>query len=369
MTNSAYESHLGLIPPDHYVRDDIFPLEMQYIFETSWLCVGFTEDIQKHQDFITAQIGQRGIVVQNFHGVLHAFRNVCSHRYSRIQTQRCGNRPLQCPYHGWTYDSQGIPSGIPMNRQCFGFEDTDKKQLALQKYTVDTVGHFVFIRMSKEGASLKEFLGDFYDDLVHISAVCPDRFETASFEWAANWKIGMDNAAEGYHVPLVHPETFGMILPLDLEISTDAEHSRYTGQLKEASTNWWRTVQKAIDLQPSQIYPGYSNFLIFPNIVVTYSYGAFLTVQTFDPVTTHSLRINSTAWLAKNNGRAARDMVIDSLKKFSEAVRNEDRDICALVQSGMCDVPGNRALMLGELEGRIAHFQQAYMARMSGAST
>jgi phenylpropionate dioxygenase-like ring-hydroxylating dioxygenase large terminal subunit len=368
MNDSAFDTHLGSIPADHYIRDDIFPREMKNIFEPSWLCIGFTEDLKNHNDFITTQIGERGIVVQNFHGELRAFRNVCSHRYSRIQTQRCGNRPLQCPYHGWTFDSQGLPSGIPMNRQCFGFDDADKKRLALQNYCVDTVGHFVFVRMSTEGPSLLEFLGNFYDDLQHVSEICTDRFETASFEWAANWKVGMDNAAEGYHVPLVHPNTFGMILPLDLEISIDAEHSRYKGQLKEASIKWWGNVQKAIDLQPSQRYPGYGNFLIFPNIVVAYSYGAFLTFQTFDPLSTHSLRINSTAWLAKNNGRAARNMVLESLKAFSESVRNEDRDICAQVQTGIRDQPSNRPLMLGELEGRIAHFQRSYMARMGSAS-
>ncbi len=365
MINSAYESRLGFIPSDYYIRDDIFSLELQKVFEPSWICVGFTEDLKNNHDFITKQIGDRGIVVQNFQGNLKAFRNVCSHRYSRIQTQPCGNRPLQCPYHGWTYDVDGRPSGIPMNSQCFGFDKSDKLRLSLQQYELDTVGHFVFVRMNKEGASLQEFLGNFYDDLTHVSEVCSDRFESASFEWAANWKVGMDNAAEGYHVPLVHPETFGAILSLDLEISTDAEHSRYTGQLKEASINWWLNVQKAINLQPSSRYPGYSNFLIFPNIVVTYSYGAFLTFQTFDPLTTHTLRINSTSWLARNNGRAARNIVVDSLKSFSELVRNEDRDICAQVQAGMRDIPSTRPLMLGSLEGRIKHYQQAYMTRIS----
>ncbi len=358
------EQRLGCVPPDHYWRDDILALELTQVFEASWLCVGFTEDLREHQDFITAEIGRRGIVVQNFHGELKAFRNVCTHRYSRIQTERKGNRPLQCPYHGWTFDSQGIPAGIPMNRKCFGFEQADRQQLGLETFAVETVGHFVFVRMSATGASLREFLGSFHEDLAHVSEVCPDRFESRRFEWEANWKVGMDNAAEGYHVPLVHPDTFGVILPLDLEISTDAEHSRYTGGLKEQSIKWWTNVGKAIALEPSARYPGYANFLIFPNVVVTYSFGAFLTFQTFDPLGPGRLRINSTAWLARNNGRAARQMVVDSLKAFSEAVRNEDRDICAQVQFGMRDAPDNRPLVLGTLEGRIAHFQQAYMKRM-----
>ncbi len=60
-------------------------------------------------------------------------------------------------------------------------------------------------------------------------------------------------------------------------------------------------------------------------------------------------------------------MVIDSLKSFSEQVRNEDRDICAIAQLGTRAAPPQRPPLLGELEGRIAHFQKAYARRMEGA--
>lgn len=360
---TSYQARLGKIPADHYWRDDVLAAEIEQVFKPSWLCVGFVEDLKNHQDFVTAQIGPHSIVVQNFNGELRAFRNVCSHRFSRIQCEKSGNRVLQCPYHGWTYDAGGKPIGIPLNKQSFGFNEADKQALALQSYALETVGHFVFVRMAAEGPDLKTFLGSFYDDLAHVSEVCPDRFEQASYDWAANWKLGMDNAAEGYHVPLVHAESFGLILSIDLAISTDADHSRYTGNLKERSLKWWDQVAKSIKLEPSTIYPQYGNFLIFPNIVVTFSYGAFLTFQTFDPTGPDKLRINSTSWLAKNNGRAARDMVVDSLKSFAAQVRNEDAAICAIAQQGTREMT-SRPPLLGELEGRIAHFQNAYARQM-----
>ena len=57
-------------------------------------------------------------------------------------------------------------------------------------------------------------------------------------------------------------------------------------------------------------------------------------------------------------------MVVEELKRFSAQVRNEDRNICALAQRGTRDAGANRPLLLGELEGRIRHFQEAYMRRM-----
>ncbi len=360
---TTYQSLLGQIPADSYWREDVLAAEIEHVFKPSWLCVGFAEDLQNHQDFVTAQIGLHSIVVQNFEGSLRAFRNVCSHRFSKIQCEKAGNRVLQCPYHGWTYDAGGKPIGVPLNKQSFGLNDADKAALALQSYALETVGHFVFVRMSREGPDLRTFLGSFYDDLKHVSDVCPDRFEMESYDWAANWKLGMDNAAEGYHVPLVHAESFGLILSIDLDISTDVDHSRYVGKLKERSLKWWANVGRSIKLEPSTVYPQYGNFLIFPNIVVTFSAGAFLTFQTFDPTGPQRLRINSTSWLAKNNGRAARELVLDSLKSFAAQVRNEDAAICAVAQLGVREA-GSRPPLLGALEGRIAHFQQAYARYM-----
>ena len=363
---ATYQALLGQIPADAYWRPDILAEEIDKVFRPSWLCVGFVEDLRNDRDFITAQIGPHSIVVQNFDGVLRAFRNVCSHRFSRIQTERCGNRMLQCPYHGWTYDVAGRPVGVPLNKQSFGLNNADKDALALTGYACETIGHFVFVRMSADGPDLRTFLGTFYDDLEHVSEVCPDRFEHESYDWAANWKLGMDNAAEGYHVPLVHADSFGLILSIDLDISTDADHSRYVGNLKERSLKWWSNVGKSIKLEPSTRYPQYGNFLIFPNIVVTFSYGAFLTFQTFDPTGPETLRINSTSWLAKNNGRAARDLVVQSLKGFATQVRNEDAAICAVAQQGTREA-GTRPPLLGALEGRIAHFQKAYARHMEAA--
>lgn len=359
-----YQDRLGNIPADYYWRDDIPAIELERVFRPSWLLVGFTDDLQNHNDFITAQIGTAQIVVQNFHGKLKAFRNVCTHRFSRIQTEKCGNRTLLCPYHGWSFGADGIPTGIPFNKQSFQLNDDDREALALESYALETCGRFVFVRMAKYGEGLKAFLGEYFGHLEHVTKICTDRFETLSFDWDANWKLGMDNAAEGYHVPLVHPESFGLVLKLDLDIAADKEHSLYRGNLTERSLKWWNGVKKSLKLATSDRFPEYGNFLIFPNIVITYSFGTFLTVQTFDPLAPNKLRINTSAWLGSNKGGAARDYVVEELKTFSKTVRDEDAAICAIAQSGISDWPHDRPPLLGEMEGRIAHFQKAYAKRM-----
>lgn len=52
-------------------------------------------------------------MIQNFHGQIRAFENVCLHRSALIQTDAIGCRPLVCPYHAWSYDEQGRVKNIP----------------------------------------------------------------------------------------------------------------------------------------------------------------------------------------------------------------------------------------------------------------
>lgn len=363
----TWQDRLSAFSADYYYRPDVFAAEVGRVFEPSWLCVGFTQDVANHQDFITRQIAGHNLVVQNFHGELKAFRNVCSHRFSRIQCAEKGNRPLTCPYHGWTYDKAGVPAGIPLNKQSFGFSDDDRKALALRDYALEIVGHFIFVRMTPEGPDLHTFLGGIYEALSHLSETCPDPIERLDATWAFNWKIGIDNAAEGYHVPLVHPGSYGTVLEPRFDIYPAGAHIYYTGQFKTDSQAWWRGIAKALKLTPSSVYPQYACFMIFPNMVVNVNCGSCLSALILDPLEPQKVAANSGLWLAAGRKGPAHDMAVQSIKAFSLDVRREDHDICVAVQQGVADMSESRAPLLGEMEIAVRHFHQTYAACMDGA--
>lgn len=358
----------GRIPADYYWRDDVLPREIDRVFRQSWLCVGFTDDLKNDRDFVTTEIGPHAIVVQNFKGQLKAFRNVCSHRFSRIQTERCGNRPLTCPYHGWTYDAGGKPFGVPHNAQAFGLDDDDRTALALSAYRLELCGRFVFICMETDTPSLREFLGGVYDDLEHFTAVCPHRISSTTLEWDVNWKVGLENAAEGYHTRMVHGDSLDATLDEDLRVDFIAEHSVFYRSLSEKTQAWWDRMAGIIKLKASARFPDSTNYVIFPNIVILATYGASFVFQTFEPLATRRFRFRSDYWIADARPGPAQQMFADNLSGFSATVMAEDHDICRNVQDGVRDVASRRAPLLGEPEKRIAHFQKAYARRM-GALT
>ena len=145
--------------PKHYIEDLYFNLEKQ-IFVSSWIYVGMRSDFLVENQFVTKEVAGVSIVVQFLKGEIRAFKNVCSHRHSKIQIEQCGVRPLICPYHGWTYDANGKLRGIP-KRPLFKFPE-EMDCLALQSFEISFCGNMVFVNLGSE-KSLKDYLGDFYN--------------------------------------------------------------------------------------------------------------------------------------------------------------------------------------------------------------
>ncbi len=356
----------GAIPADHYWCDDVLATELERVFTPSWLLAGFTDDLQNHQDFITLQIGRHSIVVQNFKGQLKAFRNVCSHRFSRLQTESCGNRRLQCPYHGWLYDADGIPRGIPDNDAAFSLGEADRAALALKPYRLETCGRYVFVCMADDPPPLRDFLGRVYDDLDYFSAACPDRISQTSVELEVNWKVGFENAAEGYHVSVIHKDSLGLTLGDDLGIDFIADHSVYYRGLTDDTRAWWRRMARIVKLEPGERFPDSTNHILFPHTVGLATCGVSIVLQTYEPITATRFRCNTSYWLADGPPGAARDAVAQSLRDLSTRIMAEDAGVCLGVQAGMREA-GHARVLLGRPENRIAHFQQAYARHMEAA--
>lgn len=73
-----------------------FEKEKVNLFSQIWNFVGFTSDFVEVNDFVVSNIYETPFVIQKVKGKIKAFKNVCSHRHSLIQTSDKGNRPLLC---------------------------------------------------------------------------------------------------------------------------------------------------------------------------------------------------------------------------------------------------------------------------------
>ena len=219
------------ISPKYYYSQEIFDKEQKNIFSKNWVFAGFSHDFQNHNDFKTLKINNLPIVVQNCKGEIKAFLNICSHRFSKIQVKTCGNRPLICPYHGWAYSENGIPTGIPKKPLFKNYSKDELYQMKLKEFRVEKCGSLYFVTTNSKINPLKDFLGEYFSEIEKISNSFGLRIDINKLEIKANWKIIIENTMEAYHLGLVHRDTLAKLMPIttpeNLTFSFHSPHSNY----------------------------------------------------------------------------------------------------------------------------------------------
>ena len=355
------------LAPSSYFEPEIWAAERRQIFERSWQLVGLRHELAHHQDFIRAEIAGRSILVQNFDGLLRGFYNVCSHRHARLRTTDCGNGLLRCPYHGWTYNAEGVPVGIPGNSEYFGLDRDARQSLALRSVAVECCGDLVFARLTSEGPDLATTLGSYGEPLAHLSRALGEPFERQAVAWAANWKIGVESAIEGYHLDLIHPDSFRPLTGTTGPSEFSGPHSYGPTTLSDAGRASIDRMAVRLGLARTERYTGYDHFFIFPNMMAVASAGTFLSLQIYEPTGPESTRLKFWMSAGASTKPAQRRSVTGraierSLTEFNDRVLGEDQRISEQVQLGKHLAAG--PAHLGRNEDRIAAFHAGWRQSM-----
>lgn len=194
--------------PSYYLDQAIFEREQEKIFHKVWIFAGLKTLLARNNAFITRKIAGIPVVIQNFHGNLHAFENVCTHRSALIQTEPVGCRPLVCPYHGWKYDDKGHVSNIPHCDAIYRFSDTEESSFKLREFSLRTVGNLIFINLNEAPFSLEEqFSPDFLASLESSSNSYDSEVMVTTWTCAFNWKLAYENLRDFNHITYVHPKS------------------------------------------------------------------------------------------------------------------------------------------------------------------
>ncbi|MGB8391241.1 aromatic ring-hydroxylating oxygenase subunit alpha [Mycobacterium sp.] len=191
-----------------FADQEIFELELANIFAKAWIPVALTAELQQPGDFVTRRIGLDPVIVSRDHvGEYHVMLNACSHRGAQVCRGETGNaRTHTCPFHGWTFGSDGKLVGVPFERLVYG-DRLDKARLGLRQARVGVMSGIIFATWADDAPTLEDYIGDyrFYLDamLDRTDAgleVCgpPQRFVVN-----ANWKL-LGGYGDNYHVLSMH---------------------------------------------------------------------------------------------------------------------------------------------------------------------
>lgn len=348
-----------ILPHARYWDPQDFQAELD-IFETSiWNMVGLTGDVAGDNDYLTVIIGGKSVIIQNFKGELRAFDNVCAHRFSRIRSEEKGNGLLRCPYHSWVYNKDGCPVAIPHENEAFGFDQSEREQTHLKRWSLELCGQFIFIRGNEVGPNLRVSLGETFDDLAALSKALGNEVDTFVSEYDANWKVCVENTLDDYHGQFVHPTTFHPMLSGEFFYSYEGHQSMMKAGITEKSMAKWRRIAHHFDSRSIKT-DNYYHYLIFPLLTVASTFGVSFSLQTFRPLAPNRTLLTSRLFLGKldGGGGAIEEAMASSAKSFNRTVFLEDKFVCEQVQRGL-QQKGAPPGILGKFERRLAHFQKS----------
>jgi glycine betaine catabolism A len=342
----------ALLPPEVYRDPDVLAWELEHFFAQSWVCVGRAEDTESPGALFTAQVGPESVlVIRGEDEVVRGFFNVCQHRGTRLVTDdhRSEPGPIVCPYHSWTYDTDGR---LRAAQHMTGTARFDKSEYGLEPVAIELFDGWAFVNVSGTAGSLPSFLGDFPQRIERFGCASLRRGAFREYEVAANWKVLSENYHECYHCPTIHPD-LARITPYTSGGRDEQSHGPWLGgpmDLAEGCTTM--TLSGTTERSP---IPGTTDrdrhqvfyYSVLPNLWISL-HPDYVMTHTVWPVEPARSRV-VCEWLFHPEAMASDHFDPSDAVGFWDAVNRQDWQACERVQLGIGS-RGFRGGRFGELE-------------------
>ena len=262
---AAMGKAIEAVPAAVYTDPDRYLAEQQALFHKLPLLLAPSALVPSLNQAVAHDgYGTPLILSRDGQGEAHVLANVCRHRGTRLLETSDEAMPaarIVCPYHAWTYSSDGALIGLP-RADCFpGLDKAEHGLMAFKDY---------------ECGGLIWFSRDGQEDFAEIDMLCEDfdafgisghhLYRRRTHDVAANWKLVIDAFLESYHVQRLHAQTIATFFADGITVADSiGPHQRAAvgraDYLAEIDRDDWGALRKAVTY----------TYQIFPNAVVIVS--------------------------------------------------------------------------------------------------
>ena len=207
------------IHKDCYISAEVFALEMEHLFANTWVYVGHASQVPKPGDFYSTTVGDQAVVmVRHSDDTVRVLYNRCAHKGVQVAPDGAGHagRFFRCPYHGWTYKTDGSLLAVPLQKgyDNTGFDACEAKRGMTPVGAVQVYRDFVFCRLNPQGVGFEEFFGESLSTLDNMVERSPEgKLEVAGgvmrYLHPCNWKMLVDNQTDTCHPMVAHESSAG----------------------------------------------------------------------------------------------------------------------------------------------------------------
>ncbi len=350
------------LPGRVYHDPAIHEWEVDQWFRHDWLLIGREGDVPDTGHFFRCEVvGEQVVIVRGDDSVLRAFFNVCRHRGATLVEESNGRMVrFQCPYHAWTYDLEGR---LRQPRHTDTLENFSCESFSLIPVRCETWGGFVFVNLDPAAAGLDEHLGEFPSHFNRFPLPELKRVKQMEYDVRANWKALMENYAECYHCPGVHPllnhmtpYNLGGYLPGLGEWA--GSWMELTGDFETLSTDGYRHGRSEIPGMTSDDLKRVYYAWIWPNLLFSLHPDYLMTHQVW-PVSAEESKVICSLYFHPH-AIDQPDFDASGPAEFWDITNRQDWHVCELQQAGTASrayLPGRYAAierMVHSFDARVA---------------
>jgi len=190
------------LPPECYTSPEFHAREIETIFMKKWNLIGRGDDVANPGDYmVRTLVGVSFIVMRGGDGEIRGFVNSCRHRGSRLLGGAGSCERIVCPYHGWTYATDGRLEFANGMETAIDFDPAD---YGLTEIRLAVWSGFVFVSFDPTGPDIETYVGDLGEHLASYRLHDMVTVKREEHLVATNWKSYVENSMESFHHPTVH---------------------------------------------------------------------------------------------------------------------------------------------------------------------
>ena len=195
-------------PIEKYTDPAQFRKETEVLFRQFPIITGHASALPEPGSFYTHDVtGVPVLVTRDPNGVARAFLNVCRHRGARVEDRACGHtRSFSCPYHAWTYGTDGRLRGMPQPK---GFNGIDKSQVGLAELPCFERFGMIWVVPSVTAGDIDidAWLAPMKDQFQGLGIESHTVFREWSLDRNMSWRFAVEGFQESYHFCSAHKHT------------------------------------------------------------------------------------------------------------------------------------------------------------------
>lgn len=168
------------------------------MIQNQWYAILESDEVKKGSPIGVTCMSEKLVAWRDQAGKVTVMADRCPHRGAALSIGEIKTDCIQCPFHGFEFDTSGTCTLVPAN----GKNTQPPKKLQVQSYATSEKHGLIYIWWGE--------LQDSYPPLPFFENI-DERFvySTVRDHWATHYSRAIENQLDVVHLPFVHRTTIG----------------------------------------------------------------------------------------------------------------------------------------------------------------